>query len=298
MNKYFQLLSQVFREFLWGKKTGALFFTEDKVHLVFSAKGVPKNSEYRSIPLTKDGDPEPPGLPDDQPAYLRFVDEIYESDAYHSLSIEGYQVTRELIEKVAAGDWDPDSHSADRDARDALAARGYWEAFQLVKEAVAGIIAGKDPGKLVRSAHRDWHRALFQPCVLAGLIPPSALAGYRNHPVFLRGSRHVPPRAEVVPDAMSAFFDLLAGEPEPSVRAVLGHWLFGYVHPYPDGNGRLARFIMNAALASGGYPWTVIRVEDRGAYLSALESASVDLDPRPFANFIAERVQWSLDQVD
>jgi hypothetical protein len=26
-------------------------------------------------------------------------------------------------------------------------------------------------------------------------------------------------------------------ETEPSVRAVLGHWLFGYIHPYPDGNG-------------------------------------------------------------
>ena len=45
-------------------------------------------------------------------------------------------------------------------------------------------------------------------------------------------------------------------------RAVLD-WLFGYIHPYPDGNGRMARFLMNAMLASGGYPWTVIRVEDR-----------------------------------
>jgi Fic family protein len=63
---------------------------------------------------------------------------------------------------------------------------------------------------------------------------------------------------------MNALFDLLEGESEPSVRAVLGHWMFGYIHPYPDGNGRIARFLMNAMLASGGYPWTVIRVEDRG----------------------------------
>ena len=39
--------------------------------------------------------------------------------------------------------------------------------------------------------------------------------------------------------------------------------MVGYLHPYPDGNGRIARFLMNAMLASGGYPWTVIRVEDR-----------------------------------
>ena len=41
---------------------------------------------------------------------------------------------------------------------------------------------------------------------------------------------------------MPALFDLLEDETEPSVRAVLGHWLVGYIHPYPDGNGRIARF--------------------------------------------------------
>ena len=95
---------------------------------------------------------------------------------------------------------------------------------------------------------------------------------------------------------MMALFDLLESESEPTVRAVLGHWLFGYIHPYPDGNGRMARFLMNAMLASGGYRWTVIRVEDREKYLKALESASVDNDIRPFAAFLAERVQWSLEQ--
>ncbi len=114
--------------------------------------------------------------------------------------------------------------------------------------------------------------------------------------MFLRGSRHVPPRWEAVRDAMSALFDLLEEESAPSVRAVLGHWLFGYIHPYPDGNGRMARFLINAMLASGGYPWTVIRVEDRDAYLAALESTSIDLDIRPFAKFVADRVEWSLEQ--
>lgn len=95
---------------------------------------------------------------------------------------------------------------------------------------------------------------------------------------------------------MPALFDLLENEPEPAVRAVLGHWLFGYVHPYPDGNGRIARFMMNAMLASGGSPWTVVRVEDRAAYLAALDRASIDMDIAPFAQFIAERVRWSTEQ--
>jgi hypothetical protein len=243
-----------------------------------------------------EGFPQAPGLPKDTEAYRRFVDEIYQSDAYHSLSIEGYRVTPELIQRVRAGNWNPDLSEADRQNRDALAARGYWQAFQRVKEAVAKIIVGSDPGALARTAHRDWYRELFTPSVAAGLIGPAALAGYRNTPVFLKGSRHVPPRAEVLADAMPALFDVLEGEKEPSVRAVLGHWLFGYIHPYPDGNGRMARFLMNAMLASGGYPWTVIRVDDRTAYLSALETASIGGDIRPFASFIAERVRWSIEQ--
>lgn len=106
----------------------------------------------------------------------------------------------------------------------------------------------------------------------------------------------MPPRWEVIPDAMTAYFDLLEAEPEPSVRVVLGHWLFGYIHPYPDGNGRIARFLMNAMLASGGYSWTVIRVEDREAYMKALESASVENDIGPFTTFIAERVKAAMEQ--
>ena len=109
-------------------------------------------------------------------------------------------------------------------------------------------------------------------------------------------SRYVPPRWEAMRDAMPVFFDLLEKEPEPSVCAVLGHWLFGYVHPYPDGNGRMARFLMNVMLASGGYPWTVIRLRDRKAYLAALDSASIGTDLGPFTILIGQRVRWALER--
>jgi Protein of unknown function (DUF1488)/Fic/DOC family len=239
--------------------------------------------------------PKAPGLPADKEAYLRFVDEIYRTDAYHSLSIEGYSVTPALVERVRQGGWDPQHDAGDRKNRDALAARGYWQAFQQVKKEVEKVIAGENAAGLARAAHNNWYRELFQPCVSAGLMEPGTLAGYRNAPVFLRMSRYVPPRWETLRDAMPALFDLLEKEPEASVRAVLGHWLFGYIHPYPDGNGRMARFLMNIMLASGGYPWTVIRVVDRKAYLSALDRASIEMDIHPFATFIMRRVQWRLE---
>lgn len=58
----------------------------------------------------------------------------------------------------------------------------------------------------------------------------------------------------------------------------------------------MVRFLMNATLASGGYPWTVVRVEDRSRYLACLETASVEMNVRPLAAFLAERVRWSTEQ--
>jgi hypothetical protein len=59
----------------------------------------------------------------------------------------------------------------------------------------------------------------------------------------------------------------------------------------------MARFLMNAMPASGGYPWTVVRVEDRNAYLIALDTGSIDMDIAPIAGFLAERVRWSVRRV-
>ncbi len=241
--------------------------------------------------------PAAPGLPDNPDDYLAQVEDIYVTDAYHSLSIEGYRVSPDLIERVRSGNWNPDGDDADRAHRDALAARGYWQAYQAVRASLTRVLRGENAGTVAAEEHGNWYREMFAPSVMAGLLRPADLAGYRNDQVYIRRSMHVPPRREAVRDMMPAFFDLLVDETEPSVRVVLGHFAFVYIHPYMDGNGRLGRFLMNLMLASGGYPWTVIRVEDRDDYLTALESASVGQDMQPFAKFLADRVQWSLERM-
>src|SRR5262249_55351002 len=118
--------------------------------------------------------------------------------------------------------------------------------------------------------------------------------GYRNGQVYIRQSTHVPLNPEAVRDAMPALFDLLRDEPAPAVRAVLGHFVFVYIHPYMDGNGRMGRFLMNLMMAAGGYPWTVIPVADRNAYMAALEKASVGEDIEPFTDFLSALVEKRL----
>lgn len=53
---------------------------------------------------------------------------------------------------------------------------------------------------------------------------------------------------------------------------------------------------MNTMMASGGYPWTIIPVEQGTAYMAALESASVDEDIRPFTKFLADLVAITAGQ--
>jgi hypothetical protein len=231
--------------------------------------------------------PKAPGLPRNIEAYVKRVNDAYVTDAYHSLSIEGYRVTRELIERVRSGAWNPEMNEGDREQRNAMVARGYWVAYQAVQESVRRVLERRNPGLVADEDHGTWYRELFAPSVTAGLLKPADLAGYRNSQVYIRKSMHVPLNREAVRDAMPAFFDLLREETHPAVRVVLGHFVFVYIHPYMDGNGRVARFLMNVMMASGGYPWTVIPVEDRNAYVEALERASVGEDIGPFAEYLA-----------
>ena len=131
---------------------------------------------------------------------------------------------------------------------------------------------------------------MFGPSVTAGILKPVDLADYRSGPVYIRQSMHVPPRSEAVRELMPVFFELLRDEREASVRVVLGHFFFVNIHPFLDGNGRMGRFLMNAMLASGGYPWTVIPLAERTRYMNALEAASVSRDIRPVSELLAELV--------
>lgn len=239
--------------------------------------------------------PPPPGPLADPELYMDEVDKLYTLDAYHSLSIERYFVSVDLIERVRSGKWDILQSQDDQKQASVLAARGYWQAVQKVRSSIQSILYyDEDPGEVLYTDHEDWYRELFMPSVHAGLIQAKDLAGYRTAQVYISQSKYVPPSKEKILDSMFRFFELLQFEPHAGVRAVLGHFLFVYIHPFMDGNGRLGRFIMNFMLASGGYPWTVIPVEERSTYMNALEEASVNGNIEPFTKFIGHLVQESI----
>ena len=221
---------------------------------------------------------------------LSMMDATYIKDSYNSLSIEGYKITEGLLERVRSCNWDPKNDEQDKDRKNALAARGYYQAFQLLRDSIASVFAGKDPAEVYAKEHQAWHFQLFEPCVRAGIIKASDLVGYRTHQVYIRNAMHVPLNPDAVLDAMTTLSALMKEEEHAFVRAVLGHFFFVYIHPYMDGNGRTARFTMNSQLVTGGYPWVVVPVERRDEYMASLEKASVEEDIEPFVRFICSLV--------
>jgi hypothetical protein len=266
---------------------------EDEMQITFGRREVsPYVNRMRLMWQSKRKDviahfPDAPVEKVDIQGYIAELEDTFVTDAYHSLSIEGYRVTYDLIEHVRTGTWDPEQSDDSKKHVDAMAAKGYWDAFQEVKQAVEHVLAGENPGVVLEATHADWYLKLFGPSVAAGIIKQSDLAGYRTGPVFIRKSMHTPPSREAIRDMMPALFDLLMEEESPAVRIILGHFIFVYIHPYFDGNGRMGRFVMNLMMASGGYSWTVVPVERRDEYMQALESASVNEDIIPFTHFIA-----------
>ncbi len=208
-------------------------------------------------------------------------------DAYHSLSIEGYRISDDLINRVRSGEWNPESNDSDNNLRNALAAKGYSLAYDAVLKNVRDALNGGNPAAIFKESLSVWYRELFSPLIQSGILKPSDVVGYRRNRVYIKDAMHVPPPYEAVSSTMETLFELLQNEENGAVRAVLGHYFFVYIHPYMDGNGRLARFMMNLMFVSAGYPWTIIRATERAEYMRSLDLVATERDIKPFAGFVA-----------
>jgi Fic family protein len=117
---------------------------------------------------------------------------------------------------------------------------------------------------------------------------------YRKRKVFLTGSKFPLPAPEQVPYLMAEWIGaakLQRKELHPIVFAATAHKDFVFIHPFIDGNGRVARLIMNLILLEEGYTIAIIPPIARARYITALEKAHTDDDD--FIEFIAEMVRES-----
>jgi Fic family protein len=80
----------------------------------------------------------------------------------------------------------------------------------------------------------------------------------------------------------------------PLVTASLFHYRFISIHPFDDGNGRLARILMNLILMQNGYPPAIIKTEKKEDYYRALQYADSG-DEYHFIEYIGEQLKNSLE---
>ncbi len=219
---------------------------------------------------------------------------------YHSNAIEGNTLTlgetRSLILHGLTAHGKP--------MRDHLDIKGHDSAVQAVEDAV------KVDQELNEVFIRNLHRLLLKEPYKTPAETPDGnltertitLGEYKTVPNNVRTSTgetyfFTPP--EQVKQAMGDLIDWYRAkerdDEHPIVIAATFHYRFVRIHPFDDGNGRMARLLMNMILIRHGYTVAMIRRENRDEYLSKLEQTDRTEDLTEFINYVARCCEYALN---
>ena len=176
--------------------------------------------------------------------------------AYTSNAIEGNTLTRKETRLVV----EENITSSAKPLKNYIEAVNHAKAFNKVLE----IIDNKLPidEKNILEIHK---------IILTGLDNMNA-GFYRDCRVRISGSNAILPNPLKVPQLMNDFFEWLSKAHELPITAITAHLKFVSIHPFVDGNGRVARLLMNMILLKYGYSPIIVRPSDRKKYLAAIEN--------------------------
>lgn len=158
-------------------------------------------------------------------------------------------------------------------------------AFSYVKRAVA-------EGRLLdEEMLKDIHALLMENIMVGGV--------YRSVEVRITGAGFRPPAPQEMFQQMRWFFVDMPRQREKLNAIEWAAWThaeFVRIHPFPDGNGRTARMLMNLQLLTEGFQPISIAKEERLAYYEALEAYAVRGELAPFAEMVAALEEARLDE--
>lgn len=219
---------------------------------------------------------------------------------YHSNAIEGNTLTlgetRTLILHGLTARGKP--------MRDHLDIEGHDDAVRAIEE------AARDDDALNQAFIRNLHRILLkEPYEMPADTPdgrrimrPIALGQYKEMPNNVRtrtGEMHYFAPPEQVQPMMSDLIDWSrakeAESQHPIVIAATFHYRFVQIHPFDDGNGRMARLLMNLILMRHGYTIAMVQRDGRDRYIAEIEQAQATGSVAGFIQYIAECCRYSLE---
>ena len=100
--------------------------------------------------------------------------------------------------------------------------------------------------------------------------------GYRTVQVFIRGSEHIPPEPEKIPNLMMYYvYNYNHDEQDIFTKIAKYHIDFEKIHPFEDGNGRTGRLLINYELLKNNLPPVVIEKDDRIKYFEFLRNNDI-----------------------
>ena len=115
---------------------------------------------------------------------------------------------------------------------------------------------------------------------------------YRPVQVYITGSLHEFPIPQEVPGMMKQLIDWYSENQSfihPVELAAKFHTKFTTIHPFADGNGRMARLLMNYILQSKEFPFTNIPLKKRNSYMKT-QAEGNEQNHKPFTNFLTKEI--------
>jgi Fic family protein len=149
--------------------------------------------------------------------------------------------------------------------------------------------------KMTRRALKEQDIMVLHQIIMRGIDDEAGR--FRTTEVRVARTNFIPPPAYEIPHLIEELIDCYNRDPDelrPIELAAILHHRFVWIHPFHDGNGRVARLLMNLALTRSGYPIAVILNVDRSKYYDTLKKADSGA-PSAFVNFVASAVERSLD---
>jgi Fic family protein len=170
--------------------------------------------------------------------------------------------------------------------KDHLEALDHYDAIRYVRE-----LARHDT-PLTESDVRNLHRLVMQRSA------PEIAGQYADLPRYVRTEtgRHTFPSPAEIPAFMADFAKWLGPAPDTPDTAFEAHLRLVGIHPFNDGNGRMARLLMNLVLIRGGYPPIAVRPEDRVDYIHSLQQEQTGQGAESFYALLYRRLDATLEE--
>lgn len=188
----------------------------------------------------------------------------------NSISFETLPISKETVEKIFDNDFD------NIDDKTILVVKNYLNGILYCKSLL------KNNKELTENDLKDIHDKVVNGFSLGGL--------YRNVDISIKGSNHTPPSYLKVYDRMKKYFDMINdANNDMYYNIAFAHLQLMKIHPFLDGNGRVARIVLNYELEKNGLKPIIISYAEKDHYFDLLEQFKVNKDINPFIGYIKEK---------